>query len=170
MGPLNNFQRLSILVTASASPELKEKFVDIEKVGRWVAAGDEWALYYEYDFFDKEQHPLTATVEETFAILGMYRFLQKVTVESLEKVGLTAESVVFPGFDGNNDKHYHIASVIVDELKRFRDVEGATANSHLITSIDRYRRMLEKFKVIYPSPANWVNVPLTAEDVVKILE
>ena len=170
MGPLNNFQRLSILVTASASPELKEKPVDIEKVARWVAEGNEWALSYKYDFFDKEQHPLTATVDETCHIFDMYRQLQRVDVATLESVGLNSAKVVFPGFDGNNDKHYTIASVLVNDLKRYTNVKGATANSGTITSVERYKRMLKKFRALNRSAVDLENKPLTAEDVVKILE
>jgi len=170
MGPLNNFQRLSILVAASADPALEEKWVDVAMVSRWVAEGNEWALSWKYDFFETEEHPLTQAVEETRHIFDMYRQLQRVDVATLESVGLNSAKVVFPGFDGNNDEHYTIASVLVNDLKRYTDIKGATANSGTLTSVGRYKRMLEKFRALNRSAVDWEIKPLTAEEVVKILE
>jgi hypothetical protein len=50
-----------------------------------------------------------------------------------------------PGFDRNNDDHFGVASYLVQHLRRFKDLPGATNNSHTQTSLPRYRKMLSVY-------------------------
>ncbi|EEW26127.1 YfbU family protein [Rhodobacter ferrooxidans] len=169
MRKFNNFERLSILVAASASPDLKEKFVDVEMVAKWVSHGHEWALSYEYDYFDDEKHPLDSTVKETSAIFEMYRLLQQADPAIYKALGLAANHVSFEGFDGNNDEHYHVASVLVEDLGSWSDVHGATNNSHSAGSIGKYRKMLVRYEEVKSARTDSMRDPLTSEEVKSIL-
>jgi hypothetical protein len=40
------------------------------------------------------------------------------------------ENVRFAGFDGNNERHYGIATYRVDDMKRFQHFKGRDLNSH----------------------------------------
>jgi len=166
---LTNAEKLLVLVQASCLPNKRDHFVDVEKVASWVHRGQEWAIHWEYDCFEPEAHPLDPVVNETESILAMFRRLQSTSDEELADAGLSRGDVSFKGFDANTDAHYHVACVLVDELKRFEDVRGATLNSHSIGSLPRYREMLIKFNEACKQQPPY-SVVLTSQDLKRILE
>ncbi len=165
MRSLDNFEKLLVLMTASIGADPQERALDLTKVSRWVASGDEWALSWEYDYFDDEKHPLDEQVNETSDILYMYWFLQNMAPDVLEEAGLVVADLEFPGFDGNDANHFHIAKVMIEDLKRHVEVTGGLNNSHGSVDIDWHRAMLNRFKKAKGLKAGSVQSTLSAEDI-----
>ena len=166
MAQFSNAERLAILVTASCRPDLKDKFVDVSKVAKLVASGDEWAIRWEYEFLEEEAHPLDPIVEETRNIFDMFLHLQLTDPNVLASAGLTAADIAFSGFDGNNDQHYHIAKVLVDDLERYDNLPGATTNSHTKGSLPQYRNLLQKYLTVKQRQASYS--PLSTAELSQI--
>lgn len=144
MKKLSNYERLMVLLAASSAKE--NYWVDVDLVAELVAYNDEWALNWEYDWFDSEPHPKDAVVDETVRIFEMLRHAQR-SADHLGQPKLF-QDLRFEGFDGNNDTHHHIAKVLVEKLKRFTDLPNASENSHSAGSIGRLRDMLARYEPI----------------------
>lgn len=144
MRKLSNYERLMVLI--AASKEKENYWVDVDLVADLVAYNNEWALNWEYDWFDPEPHPKDSVVEETVSIFKMLLHAKR----SADHLGQPAlfERLQFEGFDGNNDEHYWVAQVLVEKLKRFDDVPKASHNSHSAGSIQRMRDMLVRYEPI----------------------
>ena len=153
MAQFSNAQRLSILVAASCRPDLKDEFVDVAKVAKWIVDGDEWAIAWEYDFLEKEAHPMDKTVEETCEIFDMYLHFQISDDDELKAAGLTKADIAFSGFDLNNDKHYHVARVLVDDLERYNNLPDAASNSHSQANLRMYRTLLDRYRAVIANQA-----------------
>lgn len=86
--------------------------------------------------------------EETSAILNMYNrindAIELFTPE--EKLKLDLDKISFEGFDANNDDHYRYLKFITEKLDKWEKYKNDNLNSHSISSIRKYRRMLDKFK------------------------
>ena len=145
---LSNAEKLAVLVTASCRSDLMNYFIDVKKVAMWVSHGNEWAIAWEYDWFESEAHPKDQIVSETKNILEMFQHIHRSAPAEVTSAGLSARDIVFEGFDGNNDEHYHIAGVMVDDLGRYSDVKGARNNSHSIGTLPRYLRTLTKYAAV----------------------
>ena len=145
MRRLTNVERLNILFLQSLHADPDQCAMDCEKVTSWIIRGHEWALSWEYDYFDREAHPLDGVVDETSRIFSMFRHIQ----QSVSAAGIDDDEInktlIFEGFDGNNDDHFGVARTLVRELGRFTDVTNAIENSHSAGSLLRYRRMLKTY-------------------------
>ena len=113
-------------------------------------------------------------VEETVDVLEMFSLtmfhFQQLPASEQEQVraelGYSAHGLdKFPGFDGNNDDHYGVASYLVQHLKRFKDLPGAMNNSHTQTSLPRYRKMLS---VYLPMRDRLGSGRLTSKQIIEI--
>ena len=83
--------------------------------------------------------------EETYQILEMYRQLEPDLSNS--KIP-DADKLKFEGFDGNNDKHYIIMSILVIDMGLYAEYENFDFNSHSSYSLEMYRKLLAKSKIL----------------------
>ena len=166
MRKLTNFERLMVLMTASQGQK-DGYWVDNNLVAKLVADGDEWALSWKYSWFEEEAHPHDAIVEETVNIFEMMQHAKR-SAEQLGQPELFS-ALRLEGFDGNNDHHYHIAKVLVDKLNRFADLPKASANSHSIASLGRYRSMLKRYEPIRKQLLSGAEYNLMDADQLKTL-
>ncbi len=96
----------------------------------------------------------------------MFQLLQS----SAADLSLDDSETKFPGFDFNNDKHAHVADVLVTKLNRFTNIRGALENSHSIVSISHYRKMLEVYEPISQGMKDRMDFrPLGAAEITAIL-
>ena len=146
--------------------------IDPEFIKKVIHQGHHWALDYEYPgiFHDEVHNP--EDVEETVQILEMWRFIgdrynglsqeDKANIE--KETGLKDKDFTFPGFDGNNDRHYYIADFLINELHRFTEINPI--NSHTAVSLKLYRRMLPVYKSIILNRSN----ESSADQIIRIFE
>lgn len=125
-------------------PEDKENYANHRK-----AIEDGYELHYEWI----TEHLSTGLSSEecTFVldVLDMYASFY-FTFKRIENPKLlTAESIIFPGFDGNNETMYMAyTKYFIEDLDRFNEIRETTNgyyNSHS-QMIPKYRRMLAKWK------------------------
>jgi uncharacterized protein len=101
-------------------------------------------------------------IEQSYADLSQ---ADKAKLEG--EVGTLGKDVRFHGFDGNNERHYHIASYMIDDMhRRFQHFKGRDLNSHR-PSIEAYRRM---YAVFAPMRANLHNRNLGVNELTAILK
>lgn len=77
--------------------------------------------------------------QEVWDILGMFRALNNARLDGW--VPSDPDAAKYEGFDGNNDPHYWFAGHLLDRSKLFAE-SAPNKNSHSITSLPTYRRML----------------------------
>lgn len=65
-----------------------------------------------------------------------------------ERESLDLEKFKFKGFDANNDNHYFYMKFMVEEANLFQEHKGTYMNSHTISTIGRYRKMLARYNQI----------------------
>ncbi|MCK1618925.1 YfbU family protein [Bradyrhizobium sp. 159] len=121
-------------------------------VAQTIYANQLWGFDWQFSGIPFERTDETPpVVQETVDILEMFsltmfHFQQLPEAEQKQvrtELGYSAHGLdKFPGFDGNHDDHYRVASYLIKHLKRFKDLPGATNNSHTQTSLPRYRKML----------------------------
>lgn len=87
---------------------------------------------------------------ETHDILTMFRYITngvaRLTPE--EKDALDLKKLKFDGFDANNDKHYHFATFMIENQEKYQEYADKEINSHSMSSMIRYRRMLPVYNYI----------------------
>lgn len=138
-----------------------------------VFGDKEWGLRWEYGtLYEDRQVPQPPEVNETTAILDMYRFLTGSygRLSATEKARVDASPhgsyITFQGFDGNNDPHYGIMSYLVQDLGRYSEYKATGAiNSHSMGPIMRYRRMLP----IMNRHDSHARGNLTADQIIEVL-
>ena len=86
--------------------------------------------------------------EETHEILSMYRAINNViaTLTPEQKEGMNIERIVFEGFDGNNDDNYGFMEFIVEKGNLYEEYKGTEMNSHSMSSMMKYKKMLPVYK------------------------
>ena len=87
--------------------------------------------------------------QETEEILNIFRVLRNRIAElsDQEKAGLNLRKISFDGFDANHsENHYDYFIFMVEELGLWEEFKNGPFNSHSITSIDKYRRIVALFK------------------------
>lgn len=131
-----------------------------------------WGLRWEYEGLlnppiNTKNPP---AVDETAEILQMFTWIKhsfsKLTQAEQHSVNQAVGSnanLGFPGFDGNNDEHYHIANYMIEDLGRFDEYVGANLNSHSIGSLPKYRRMLPVYMRVRRGD------PMNAQELIDIL-
>jgi uncharacterized protein YfbU (UPF0304 family) len=84
----------------------------------------------------------------------------------LNELGVRAEGVRFPGFDGNTETiQLGIARFLIESMGRFQAFKGRGLNSHRPTE-DRYRRMLERFA---PMRKSMIGANLPVRQIIELL-
>jgi uncharacterized protein len=84
-----------------------------------------------------------AIVEETYAILEMYRDLEP-DLSNSKVPG--ADKIKFQGFDANNDGHYIIMSILTGDMGLYAEYDNFDFNSHSSHSLKMYRKLLPVYK------------------------
>jgi uncharacterized protein YfbU (UPF0304 family) len=126
---------------------------DPEFLAKVIFNGHYWAPKWEMQgvFHDHVDDP--EEVRYVADVLDMWTLIERAyesfTEEEkkalLDETGVRAESVRFPGFDGNNEtSQLGIARFLIEEMGRFQTFKGRGLNSHHPRE-ERYRRMLERF-------------------------
>lgn len=117
--------------------------IDPSFVKTAIAGDDLWALRWKYDALFHNEGPSDAVVDETAKIMTMCRVLENSIAEldPAERDTIPArQRRVFVGFDGNEEPHFGVATMLVKELDRFTEWADRPLNAHSRT-IDKYRRM-----------------------------
>ena len=159
--PISVGEKLIIMMLSELYDHLDIKgAIDPDFIKKVIHRGHHWALDYEYPgiFHDEVHNP--EDVEETVQILEMWRFVgdgykalsQEDKAKVKKKTGSKDEDFTFPGFDGNNDRHYYIADFLINELDRFTEI--VPIDSHTAASLGLYRRMLPVYKSIILNRSN----------------
>ncbi|MGR4929279.1 YfbU family protein [Bradyrhizobium sp. CAR08] len=169
-------EKLIVLMLTDISKRLKgEPDIDPDFVAQTIYANQLWGFDWELTGipFDREGEdpPVvkeTADILEMFS-LTMFHFKELPQSEQEQvrtELGYSAHGLdEFPGFDGNNDEHIGVARYLVEHLKRFKDLPGATNNSHTQTSLPRYRKMLS---VYLPMRDRLGSGRLTSKQIIEI--
>lgn len=108
-----------------------------------IAGDDLWALNWKFNGLFHSGGPDDAVVEETGKIMTMCRIVENSIAHLSPESRATIpehQHKVFVGFDGNEEPHFGVATMLVQHLDRFEEWEDRDLNSHHNT-LDRYRRM-----------------------------
>lgn len=112
-----------------------------------IAGDDLWAIRWKYDSLFHEEGPSDEIVKETADIMTMCRVVET-SIDQLEDDARASlhesEQRVFIGFDANEEPHYGVATMLVEELNRFSEWRDRPLNSHS-TTLARYRRQKNVF-------------------------
>lgn len=146
---LSDGERLIVVMLAEVMQELKiNKEIDPSLILTLAYGRDDWAIKHKYHGLFEEGQQTDPEVRETIDILWMWGIIE----DSLGKLSGddATESKSWPirkfqGFDGNNDRHYGIASTLINEIGDFGNFKGRDLNSHSQTTLPRYREMYNKF-------------------------
>jgi uncharacterized protein YfbU (UPF0304 family) len=146
---LSDGERLIVVMLAEVMQELKiDKEIDPSLILTLAYGRDDWAIKHKYHGLFEEGQQTDPEVRETIDILWMWGIVE----HSLSK--LTGDEATeskswhmnkFQGFDGNHDRHYGIASTLINEIGDFSDFKDRDLNSHSQTTLPRYREMYQKF-------------------------
>lgn len=145
---LSDGERLITVMLAEVMEALKlNNEIDPKLVKTLAYDGYDWAIARKYPHLFHGDDAPPPLVKETGDILWMWGIIDhgisKLTgAEAEEAKGWHYNK--FHGFDGNNDKHYHIAHTMIEDLGEFGSQKAL--NSHTQTSLPRYRAMYEKFE------------------------
>lgn len=119
-----------------------------------IAGDDLWALRWKYGSIFHGEGPSDEVVDETGKLMTMCRVMEnsiaQLSSEDRNKIP-EHQQQVFVGFDGNEEPHYGVAVMLVEQLSRFAEWEKRPLNSHHNT-LDRYRRMKRIFDGIKTGP------------------
>ncbi|MGA8121313.1 YfbU family protein [Rouxiella badensis] len=129
-----------------------EDSYDPDVIEEAITTDNNWAIGWKYqNLNDGSKTP----PHVTFFVdtVDMYKILQytyqhfssddRVEVESKLTNFHGEKSLVFPGFDGNNETDYLSVGYMLEKLGRFEGTD-ITKNSHM-PCVDTYRRMLDVF-------------------------
>jgi uncharacterized protein len=146
---LSDGERLIVVMLAEAMQELKiNKEIDPSLILTLAYGRDDWAIKRKYHGLFEEGGQTDPDVKETIDILWMWGIIEN-SLSNLKGVEATESkgwhTTKFTGFDGNHDRHYGIASTLINQIGDFDDFKGRALNSHTQSTLPRYRKMYEKF-------------------------
>ena len=153
---LTSFERQLLINQLLVLRKLSEGYDQVEldfKIG--ILESGYTGLYHEVFSISEKEVP-SENVEETIAILNMYRRIYYST-DSIDT------SIQWEGFDGH-DIHFSIL-YLMREAGRWQELENQVIDSHSAFSIIKYRRMLEVLNKFDKHP-----MKLTQEQLDQIIE
>jgi uncharacterized protein len=160
---LSDGEKLILLMLCDMYKAMKIKGnFDPEFIANTIYGNHLWGFDWEMQGIPFESSQTPREVSETTNYLDMWRFIEnghkalsKKNKEQLAKdVGSLGKNVKFPGFDGNHERHFHIAHYMIDDMRhRFENFKGRELNSHH-PSVEGYQRMYEVFEPIRASLHN----------------
>jgi len=167
---LSDGERLIAVMLADVMESMGvNRDVDPTLVKRLLFNRDEWALTWEYPGTFDGESPTDEVIKETSDILSMWSFIEFSIGELKGEDAEAAKSfprTEFGGFDGNNDPHYGVAHTLINDLGRWTEFKDRPLNSHSRATLERYRRMLPKYKAAMDG---WIDGPLPLEALRDIL-
>jgi uncharacterized protein YfbU (UPF0304 family) len=116
---------------------------DIVEHGYSIEYGDVFSDIFTEMSFDE--------CEYVYDVLDMHRVLISSFNELKDKDGLTLADVSFKGFDGNNESKRHAFAEHLQKEGKWTETLVGGLNSHSISTVTRYPRMLQKFNPIWQS-------------------
>jgi uncharacterized protein YfbU (UPF0304 family) len=121
--------------------------VDPAFIKEAISGGHLWALEWQYSGLFHDEEPGDEVVQETADILSMCSFLEY-SINELDATDRATipehDRTVFEGFDANNEPHYGVARMMIEEMGRWTEFKGRPINSHA-QILHRYRQMLERY-------------------------
>lgn len=171
---LSDGEKLIILMLCDMYKAMKiEGEFDPEFISKTIYDDQLWGFNWELSGIPFEKSETPPLVRETTDYLDMWRFIesgyQALAEEDKEKLAKLAAPFGsfgrFPGFDGNNEPHFHIANYMVNLKHGFDSFKGRDLNSHH-PSVEGYRRMYEVFEKMRP---NLHNRELNSTELMAIL-
>lgn len=152
---LSDGEKLTILMLCDIYKALKiTGEFDPEFISNTILKDKLWGFNWELQGIPFEQSDDPREVGETVDFLDMWKFIEagfnKLTAAEKKQLEKDAEPfgthVKFPGFDGNHEPHYGIASYMINDMEhRFQYFKGRDLNSHS-SSVPSYKRMYEVFE------------------------
>ena len=106
-----------------------------------------------------------------YDVLDLYHTLIQSYDALTDKQGLTPEDVRFRGFDGNNESKRWAFAEHLQKQGKWKETLTGGVNSHSMTTMSLYPRMLAKFqpirqKILASCSGNW---QLTAEQIREVI-
>jgi uncharacterized protein len=138
-----------LLKSSKAKTEINLKFLQEALYG-----GHFWALRWDLTGIFHTHSDSPEVVKEVVDVLDMWDFIEGSyeKLDSQQKAQLEGDVEIFgkdpkfSGFDGNNEaEHMGVARFLIDDMRRFSRFKGRELNSHMPTSRESYRRMLDVF-------------------------
>ena len=113
------------------------------------------------------------SVEEcryVYDVLDLYRVLIRSYDELKDKEGLSPDDVKFQGFDANNESKRWAFAEYLKKEGRWTETLTGYLNSHSMSTMSLYPKMLERFEPIREqilnSHSNWI---ITADQIKKVI-
>jgi uncharacterized protein YfbU (UPF0304 family) len=146
---LSDGERLIVVMLAEVMQSLKlNNEIDPSLILNLASSRADWAIKHKYHHLFGEGQANDPEVQETIDILWMWGIVE----DSLSNLTGTEANEAnswpmteFRGFDGNNDRHFGIASILINELNEFSEFKDRYLNSHSSGTLPRYREMYKKF-------------------------
>ena len=153
-----------------------ESDIDPDFVMGAIARGHYWGLASEYPGLFEAEPVADDDVDEVAAIVNMWRNIyysyDRLADGERNKLGtLTADDMLFPGFDGNDEiTHFSIINFFVNSLGRYDELNNHPQglNTHH-PSLRRYHRMLKVYQNI-KEERGFSHRDLTAEQIKAVLD
>jgi hypothetical protein len=131
-----------------------------------IYGDDLWAIQWGHSGLFHNEGPSDEIVDETAKIMTMCRVLENSIAElsdhDREQIP-ERQRRVFEGFDGNEEPHYGVAVMLLEQLNRYREFQDRDLNSHHNT-LEKYRAMREVFDQVYAGAR-----PLSLRDIQTVL-
>jgi uncharacterized protein YfbU (UPF0304 family) len=174
---ISDGEKLILIMLSQLFKHLKMKGgeIDPEFVESVIFGGHYWGLDWKYSGLFHGHEDAKTVVSEVVNILDMWYFLERgyaaLSKKDKDLVATEAEpfgkKVVFPGFDGNNEReHLGVADFLIKKLDRFTEFEQRDLNAHMAT-LDGYRLMLPVFE---PIRRTLTGRDLNATEIIDILK
>ncbi|MCK1459604.1 YfbU family protein [Bradyrhizobium sp. 2] len=154
---LSDGEKLTILMLCDIYKALKIKGeFDPEFISTTIFKDHLWGFNWELSGIPFEKGDDPPEVGETCDFLDMWKFIEtgyeKLTPAEKKQLAKDADPfgnhVKFPGFDGNHEPHYGIASYMIRDMQhRFEYFKGRDLNSHS-SSVSSYKRMYKIFETM----------------------
>ena len=126
---------------------------DADLISEAVRRGYNWALRWEYGGIGWSDVNTPNEVSEVSDILEMWTHMEQ-SYERFDEAELADLALLvphfqlpvkFPGFDGNNDEQYGIATFLIERLRRWSNFHDRDLNSHSEV-MPGYRQMLPIYR------------------------
>ena len=131
-----------------------------------------YTIQYEDVFTEIYDEMSVEECRYVYDVLDLYRVLIRSYDELKDKEGLTPHDVKFRGFDGNNEsKRWAFTEHLKKEGRWMETLTGIPLNSHSMSTMSLYPKMLERFEpirqqILDSHSGNWI---ITADQIKKVI-
>jgi hypothetical protein len=142
-----------LLCESMKAQKLKTE-LDPDFIQSALYSGHQWGISWRYPGLFPADANDSSVLDEVVAILDMWDFIEnsfgKLNRQQKDRVlqesEVLGDAPEFHGFDGNNEiAHMGVARFLIHDLERFSRFKKRELNSHVPTTLPRYRRMLAIF-------------------------